>query len=190
MRPPTHPTRPLASVGIPLLVAALLAAGGLTGCTALSPFNSCDDTATRVKELRSQPILRSAPEGATVPKDPASVHAGCIDDTGDAWLYAERVYAFSGPRQKVVDFYRTTAEADGWRLQSDPVDRSTPETVAGLCFTKGGEGDALLLTVQFTATSLLRIEHGHEAAPEFDSASGFEVEVGSETDGAKTGCFD
>ncbi|MFH8471174.1 hypothetical protein [Streptomyces sp. NPDC018000] len=189
MPPRTHPTRPLALPGALLLATALLAVG-LTGCSALSPFNTCDDTATRVKELRSQSILESVPEGATVPKDLASVHSGCLDDSGDAWLYAERIYAFPGSRQKVVDFYRTTAKADGWRLQSAPPGLSTPETTAGLCFTKGGDGDALLLTVQFTNARQLKIEHDYEAGPEFDSGSGFEIEVGSETDGAKTGCFD
>ncbi|WP_329207187.1 hypothetical protein OG257_12075 [Streptomyces sp. NBC_00683] len=180
----TNPARPGA-----LLLATALLATGLSGCSALSPFNTCDDTATRVKALRAQPILESVPEGATVPEDLAPV-PGCLDDSGDAWLYAERVYAFPGPRQKVVDFYRATAEADGWRLQSDPSDPSTPETTAGLCFTKGGDGDALLLTVQFTTARRLKIEHGYRAGPEFDSGSGFEIEVGSETDGARTGCFD
>lgn len=185
----TPPTRPLALPGALLLTTALLA-GGLTGCSSLSPFNTCDDTATRVKELRSQPILRTAPKGATVPKDLASVDAGCFEDSGDAWLYATRIYAFPGPRQKVVDFYRTTAKAHGWRLQSAPAGLSAPETTAGLCFTKGGDGDALLLTVLFTTPRQLKIEHDYDAGPEFDSASGFEVEVGSETDGSKTGCFD
>lgn len=189
MPPRTHPTRPLAVPGALLLATALLAAG-LTGCSALSPFNTCDDTATRVKELRSQPILQSAPEGATVPKDMASVDAGCIDDSGDAWLYAARVYTFPGSRQQVVDFYRTTAKADDWHLQHDPSDPNTPETTAGLCFTKGGDGEALLLTVQFTTASDLKLEYDYDAGPEFDSGSGFEIEVGSETDGAETGCFD
>jgi hypothetical protein len=89
-----------------------------------------------------------------------------------------------------VDFYRTTAETDGWHLQHDPSDPHTPETTAGLCFTKGDDGEALLLTVQFTTARQLKIEHGYDAGPEFDSGSGFEIEVGSETDGAKTGCFD
>ncbi|MFI8348177.1 hypothetical protein [Streptomyces sp. NPDC085596] len=189
MQPRTHLTRPLAPAGALLLATALLTAG-LTGCSSLSPFNTCDDTAARLKDLRSQSILDSAPEGATAPKGLDSVDSHCIDDSGDAWLYAARVHAFPGSRQEVVDFYRTTAEADGWRLQHDPSDPDTPETTAGLCFTKGGDGDALLLTVQFTTARQLKIEHGYKAGPEFDSGSGFEIEVGSETDGAKTGCFD
>ncbi|MFE6037096.1 hypothetical protein [Streptomyces sp. NPDC056452] len=189
MPPRTHPARPPALPGA-LLLATTLLATGVSGCSALSPFNTCDDTATRVKALRAQPILESVPEGATAPKDFASVPAGCIDDSGDAWLYAERVYAFPGPRQEVVDFYRATAGADGWRLQSAPSGLSAPETTAGLCFTRGGDGDSLLLTVQFTTARRLKIEHDYKAGPEFDSGSGFELEVGSETDGARTGCFD
>lgn len=130
---------------------------GLTGCSALSPFNTCDETATRLKDLRSQSILNSTPKGLD------SVDSRCIDDTGDAWLYAARAYAFPGSRQKVVDFYRTTAKADGWHLQHDPSDPNTPETTAGLCFTKGGDGEALLLTVQFTTASDLKSEYDYEA---------------------------
>jgi hypothetical protein len=185
----TPPIRPTALPTALLLAGALMAAG-LTGCSELSPFNTCDDTAARLKELRSQPILSSTPEGATVPKGLGSVDWGCIDDSGDAWLYVEHVYAFAGSRQKVVDFYRTTAKADGWRLQPDPVNPDVADTQGGLCFTRGGDGNALLLTVQFTTAHQLNIEHGYDAGPEFDSGSGFEIEVGSETDGAKTGCWD
>ncbi|MET7757530.1 hypothetical protein ABZT27_22935 [Streptomyces sp. NPDC005389] len=186
---PTRPARPLA-LPVALLLATALMTAGLTACSALSPFTTCDDSAARLKDLRSQSILRSVPEGATAPKGLDSVDSRCIDDTGDAWLYAARVYAFPGSRQKVVDFYRTTAEADGWQLQHDPSDHNTPDTTAGLCFTKGGDGEALLLTVQFTTAGDLKFEYDYDAGPEFDSGSGFEIEVGSETDGAKTGCFD
>ncbi|MFF3844115.1 hypothetical protein [Streptomyces sp. NPDC002328] len=189
MPPRTRPTRPLALPGALVLATALMTAG-LTGCSALSPFNTCDDTEARLKELRSQSILDSTPEGATAPKGLDSVDSRCIDDTGDAWLYAARVYAFPGSRQEVVDFYRTAAKADGWRLRPDPGDLSTPETTAGLCFTKGGDGDALLLTVQFITAEDLKFEHDYDAGPEFDSGPGFEIEVGSETDGAKVGCWD
>ncbi|MGW1726496.1 hypothetical protein ACWCQK_26625 [Streptomyces sp. NPDC002306] len=186
----TQPVQPLA-VSAALLLATALFATGLTGCSGLSPFNTCDDTATRVQDLRSQPILEFVPEGAIAPKSLASVYAECIDDdSGDAWLYAERIYAFPGSRQEVVDFYRVAATADGWRLEHDPSGSNTPETTAGLCFTKGGDGEALMLTVSFTNARLLKVRRGYEAGPEFDSGSGFEIEVGSETDGAKTGCFD
>ncbi|MER5373121.1 hypothetical protein [Streptomyces sp. NPDC002553] len=173
-----------------LLLATALHTVGLTGCSALSPFNTCEDTATRLRDLRSQPVLGFTPEGATAPKGLDQVDARCVDDSGDAWLYAARVYAFPGPRQKVVDFYRTTAETDGWHLPSAPPGLGAPETVAGLCFTKGGDGDALMLTLRFTTADQLKIEYGYDAGPEFGSGSGFEIGVGSETDGAKTGCWD
>ncbi|MFF7777534.1 hypothetical protein ACFZCG_24360 [Streptomyces tanashiensis] len=185
---PTCPVRPL-DLPVALLLATALMTAGLTGCSALSPFNTCEDTAPRLRDLRSQSILNSTPGGTTAPEGFDSVDSRCIDDTGDAWLYAARVYVFPGSRQEVVDFYRTTARADGWHLQLDPSDRDTPETTAGLCFTKGGDGEALLLTVQFTTARELKVEYGYDAGPEFDSGSGFEIEVGSETDGAKTGCF-
>ncbi|MFF3846428.1 hypothetical protein [Streptomyces sp. NPDC002328] len=186
---PTRPARPTA-LPVALLLATALMTAGLTGCSALSPFNTCDDTEARLKDLRSQPILNSTPEGATASKGLDSVDARCIDDTGDAWLYAERVYAFPGSRQEVVDFYRTAAKADGWYLPPAPPALGTPETAAGLCFTRGGDGDALMLTLRFTTAGDLKIEHDYDAGPEFDSGSGFEMKVGSETDGAKTGCWD
>ncbi|MBP2579783.1 hypothetical protein J3A78_000261 [Streptomyces sp. PvR006] len=80
-----------------------------------------------------------------------------------------------------MDFYRSTAEAAGRQVQHDPLDQGTPDTTAGLCVTRGGDGEALLLTVQFTSAEELKFEHDHDAGPEFDSGSGFEVEVGSET---------
>lgn len=185
------PIRPVRSTALPtaLLLATALMAVGLTGCSSLSPFDTCEGTEARVKELSAQPVLTSVPPGATVPKDFAPVDAECLDDSGDAWLYAERTYAFPGSRQEVVDFYRTTAEAGGWHLQSDPMDPDVADTEAGLCFTKGGDGDALMLTVRFTTARQLKIEYDYEAGPEFDSGSGFHIEVGSETDGAKTGCW-
>ncbi|MFD5657507.1 hypothetical protein [Streptomyces hirsutus] len=190
--PPRSPMPRARSTALPtaLLLATALMAIGLTGCSSLSPFNTCEGTKARVKELSEQPILVSVPPGATVPKDFASVDAECLDDSGDAWLYAERTYAFPGSRQKVIDFYRTTAKAGGWHVQSDPADPDVADTEAGLCFTKGGDGDALMLTVQFTTARQLKIEYDYDAGPEFDSGSGFHIEVGSETDGAKTGCFD
>lgn len=189
--PSRSPMRPVRSTAPPtaLLLATTLMAVGLTGCSSLSPFHTCEGTEARVKELSVQPVLTSVPPGATVPKDFASVDAECLDDSGDAWLYAERTYAFPGSRQEVVDFYRTTAEADGWHLRSDPVDPDVADTEAGLCFTKGGDGDALMLTVRFTTARQLRIEYDYDAGPEFDSGSGFHIEVGSETDGARTGCW-
>lgn len=185
------PMRPARSIALPTsLLAVALVSAGLTGCSSLSPFNTCEGTEARLKELSAQPILTSVPARATVPKGFTSVDAECVDDSGDAWLYAERTYAYPGSRQEVVDFYRTTAKAGGWRVQSDPADPDVAETVAGLCFTKGGDGDALMLTVQFTTARQLKIEYDYVAGPEFDSGSGFHVEVGSETDGAKTGCWD
>ncbi|MFI9616867.1 hypothetical protein ACIHCM_35205 [Streptomyces sp. NPDC052023] len=81
----TRPVRPLA-LPVALLLATALMTAGLTGCSAMSPFSTCDDTAARLKDLRSQSILNSVPEGATAPEGLNSVHSRCIDDTVDAWL--------------------------------------------------------------------------------------------------------
>ncbi|WP_369147624.1 hypothetical protein [Streptomyces sp. R44] len=171
------------------LLSAALAAGALTGCSFLSPFTSCEGTASRVEGLESQGVLTSRPAAATVPRGFEDGTSGCIDDSGDAWLYAERTYAFPGRRAEVIQYYRTAAARDGWRLEPQPERPPVPEEIAGLCFTRGGDGEAMLLTVSFMTARELAFE-GYETGPEFASGSGFRIEAGSEADGARTGCWD
>ncbi|MFE0653485.1 hypothetical protein ACFVZH_33435 [Streptomyces sp. NPDC059534] len=172
-----------------LLLSTTLAAGCLTGCSFLSPFKNCEGTESRVKDLASLRILESRPPAATLPKDFKDVESGCIDDSGDAWLFAERTYAFPGTRAEVIQYYRTAAERDGWKLEQDSERPPVPEETAGLCFARGGDGQVMLLTLYFMTAHDLAIE-GCKTGAEFASGSGFRIAAGSETDGAITGCWD
>lgn len=57
--PLRSPMRPARSTAPPtaLLLATALMTVGLTGCSSLSPFNTCEGTEARVKELSAQPVL-------------------------------------------------------------------------------------------------------------------------------------
>ncbi|MFG3039178.1 hypothetical protein ACGFYZ_20000 [Streptomyces sp. NPDC048330] len=142
-----------------------------------------------MRALAALPLFESKPAAATIPKDFREVASGCEDDSGDAWLSAERTYAFPGTRAEVIQYYRTAAERDGWKLEEDPGPSPVPEEKAGLCFTRGGEGEAMMLMIYFMTPRDLAIE-GYAAGPEFASGSGFRLAVGSEADGAPTGCWD
>ncbi|MER5205488.1 hypothetical protein [Streptomyces sp. NPDC002825] len=172
-----------------LLLSTALAAGGLTGCSYLSPFTSCEGTGSRAEGLESLAILDSRPAKATVPRGLEEVASGCVDDSGDAWLSAYRTYAFPGSRTEVLRYYRTAAEHDGWHWEQDPWQPHVPEETAGLCFTKGEDGEAMMLTVSFMTARDLEFE-GYGPGPEFASGSAFRIEAGSEADGARTGCWD
>ncbi|WP_329101784.1 hypothetical protein [Streptomyces sp. NBC_01439] len=169
-----------------LLLSAALVAGGLSGCSFLSPFKTCEGTGARMKELESLPLLASPPPGATSPRTFDGVSSECADDSGDAWLSAGRTYVYPGTRQEVLDHYRRAAEADGWRFVPAPM---SGQDAGGACFTKGGDGRAQVLTLDFPPVRFVTEFYGPEAAAEFASGSGFEISVGSEADGATTSCW-
>ncbi|MEJ8644210.1 hypothetical protein WKI68_28605 [Streptomyces sp. MS1.HAVA.3] len=131
-----------------LLLSAAIVAGGLTGCSVLSPFTTCDGTEARMKELQSLPLLASPPPGATPPRHVEAVYSECADDSGDAWLSAGRLYVYPGTRQEVLDHYRKATEADGWRFTPRPPDL---DEAWGSCFTKGRDGQVKQLTVIFVS---------------------------------------
>ncbi|MEU8538829.1 hypothetical protein AB0C52_02340 [Streptomyces sp. NPDC048717] len=189
-----HPNRPVPrTLARPaaLVLATALLTGGLTGCDALASLDVCGGTADRVKAMRSDPILQAAPEGAITPKGLGEVEAGCSEDSGAGWLYAERVYAHPGSREKVLDFYRTAADKDGWLLRRGAEQgHGTGRAEEGLCFTRGEDGDTLTLSVHFTDARQLKENYDYVAGPEFDSGAGFEISINSELNGADSGCFD
>ncbi|PWK65442.1 hypothetical protein BCL76_11247 [Streptomyces sp. CG 926] len=169
-----------------LLLSAVLVAGGLSGCSLLTPFKTCEGTEARMKELESLPLLTSPPPGASAPRTFDGNYAECADDSGDAWLSAGRTYVYPGTRQEVLDHYRKAAEADGWRFVPDPTSRQdTRES----CFTKGEDGQAKMLTLAFPPAHFVTEFYGPEAAAEFATGAGFEITVGSEADGATTSCW-
>ncbi|WP_328790340.1 MULTISPECIES: hypothetical protein [unclassified Streptomyces] len=168
-----------------LLLSAVFVAGGLSGCSFLSPFKTCEGTGARMKELESLPLLSSPPPGASAPRSFDGVSSECADDSGDAWLSAGRTYVYPGTRQEVLDHYRKAAEADGWRFEPEPV---RGQETWGSCFTKGEDGQAKVLALSFPPARFLTEFYGPEAAAEFATGAGFEITVGSEADGAKTSC--
>ena len=55
--------------------------------------------------------------------------------------------------------------------------------VEGLCFSKGGDGNAMTLTVSFPTGDK------YVPAPDFGAGTGVEVLVGAELDGSPTPCW-
>ncbi|MCX4962828.1 hypothetical protein [Streptomyces virginiae] len=169
-----------------LLLSAVLVAGGLSGCSFLTPFKTCEGTEARMKELESLPLLASPPPGASAPRTFDGAFSECADDSGDAWLSAGRTYVYPGTRQEVLDHYRKAAEADGWRFEPEPM---PGQERFGSCFTKGEDGQAKVFALSFPPAHFLTEFYGPEAAAEFATGSGFEITVGSEADGATTSCW-
>ncbi|MFG2233244.1 hypothetical protein ACGFNX_25105 [Streptomyces sp. NPDC048723] len=168
-----------------LLLSTVLVAGGLSGCSFLSPFTTCEGTEARMKELESLPLLASPPPGASAPRTFDGDSSECADDSGDAWLSAGRTYVYPGTRQEVLDHYRKAAEADGWRFEPEPV---LGQETWGSCFTKGEDGQTKVFTLSFPPARFLTEFYGAEAGAEFASGSGFEISVGSEAEGAEVHC--
>ncbi|MEV7557539.1 hypothetical protein [Streptomyces sp. NPDC089795] len=168
-----------------LLLSAVIVAGGLSGCSLLTPFKTCEGTEARMKELESLPLLASPPPGASAPRTFDGDYAECADDSGDAWLSAGRTYTYPGTRQEVLDHYRKAAEADGWRESEQKFGRSPWD----VCFTKGEDGRSKVLDVSFPPAHFITDFYGPEAGAEFATGSGFDITVGSEADGATTSCW-
>ncbi|MFF4419975.1 hypothetical protein ACFY04_04140 [Streptomyces sp. NPDC001549] len=164
-----------------VLLSAALVAGGLSGCSFLSPFTTCEGTEARMKELESLPLLASPPPGASAPRSFDGVHSECADDSGDAWLSAGRIYTYPGTRQEVLDHYRKAAEADGWRFEPEPV---AGYELMGSCFTKGEDGQAKQLTLEFVSAREFTELYGRDLGLEFATGAGFDIEAGSAADGA------
>ncbi|GAA3941960.1 hypothetical protein GCM10022244_57350 [Streptomyces gulbargensis] len=149
-----------------LLLTTALASGALVGCALLEVVTAdCEGTEARVKELAALGVLASPPAGATVPRGFEKPDAGCWADSGDVVLYAERAYAFAGPRTAVATHYRTAALRDGWT--------ASPGSPAGdLCFTRE---DMALRIVFRTAGNLTGSGHGNR--PDLVTGSGYSVAV-------------
>ncbi|MEU3691437.1 hypothetical protein [Streptomyces narbonensis] len=161
-----------------LLLSAVLAAGGLTGCSAPLLFADCEGTEERVREMESLAILDSRPVGATSPVHYEDVDAGCWSDSGDVVVYADRTYAFPGTRAEVLRHYAAAAERDGWKAPPGPTPALPPGQAEGLCFTRTEGGEATQLDVYFLTTENLAYEE-HEPGPELTSGSAYRLSVTS-----------
>ncbi|WP_307667762.1 hypothetical protein [Streptomyces sp. V2I9] len=171
-----------------------VAAGALTGCQSIADAASasgCDDTGSRVEKLESYGVLGSRPEGAVVPRGFEKLESGCWQDSGEAQLYASRTYVLrgDGARAEVAAHYRTVAEQEGWKLSHPSQGASEDGRSASLCFLRA-EGDrATALDVYFLTQEILEAEE-RKPGPEFDSGSGYRVEITAAADGSPADCSD
>lgn len=104
------------------MVAAVLAGSALVvagGAVVLLGLDRCRpaDGALGARLLRSD-VLLARPAGAE------QTRAGSLCDGDDAWVVAERAYAFDGTDADVVSTYDRAAHADGWRLVATAPDGS------------------------------------------------------------------
>ncbi|GAA3884943.1 hypothetical protein GCM10023084_42280 [Streptomyces lacrimifluminis] len=175
-----------------LLLTAALATGALTGCQTLADAASatgCEGTESRVGKLKSYDVLDSPPQGAIVPEGFEDLEAGCWEDSGEAWLYADRTYVFPGDKADVTRHYRAAAEREGWLPSQATRQSSKEDRPAGLCFTLGKADDTTMLDVYFLTEEILDAEES-TPGPEFSSGAGYRVAVSSAADGSATSCSD
>ncbi|MCO4695567.1 hypothetical protein ABTX34_18115 [Streptomyces sp. NPDC096538] len=123
------------------ILATVLMASALTGCSLMELARDCDGTDARVAEVGALGILDSRPDRATVTRGSEEDAPHCYADSGDVVVSAGRTYAFPGTRAEVAAHYRAAARQDGWR----PDPEAEP---GGLGFAK----DAMHLRVDFTKT--------------------------------------
>ncbi|MYV52529.1 hypothetical protein GT042_08450 [Streptomyces sp. SID3212] len=87
--------------------------------------------------MAGDPVLGATPAAA----EKGEPYRGCDDD--DLFVYAGTDYRYGGTRQSVLDHYRESAQANGWRSRPVRGDESVSD-----CFTKRIGGTTAYLTVQ------------------------------------------
>ncbi|WP_283844515.1 hypothetical protein [Streptomyces sp. RerS4] len=149
--------------GLRVLPALALTAGCLTGCSMLSLFPTCEGTEVELSRLERDPVLEERPEGTVELKGFEGVTAECVEDSGDAWLSASRLYVAPVDPRTLMRRYREAAEQRGWTVQPNPT--VLPEEVAGLCFSSAGQGRSRDVTVQVVWAREAKEEYGYEPPP-------------------------
>ncbi|WP_240804734.1 hypothetical protein [Streptomyces sp. LRa12] len=149
------------------MLATLLAAPALTGCTLMDLAQDCEGTDARVEELAALHILDSRPDEATAARGFEEVDAGCWSDSGDATVYAGRTYAFPGTRADVAAQCRTAARQDGWI----PAPDAAPDD---LSFVK----KTMNLRIVFLTAEVLA-EEGRGSRPDLSTGAGYSINVDS-----------
>lgn len=171
------------------LLAFLLMATSLCGCSLLPPYETCGGTAAAVAELDQLPALDLRPKGAASVGGGPWAGAECVDDTGGAWLSATRFYAFGGTRKDVLEYYGREARAAGWHPVDD-LDTGPDGRVAVFCFESP---DRPSITLAFDSPQELREVHGTEPHPAsvlgVDARTWFSWSAEAETDGSPISCF-
>ncbi|MCC9704111.1 hypothetical protein E4N62_01825 [Streptomyces sp. MNU76] len=173
------------------VLTAALVTGALTGCQSLADAASasCEDTGSRVDALKSYDVLDSRPPGTIVPQGFEDLQAGCWEDSGEAWLYADRTYVFPGDKAEVIQHYEAAAEREGWKPSKATRQALKENRSASLCFTRGKTDDATTLDVYFLTKEILDAEET-KTGPDFDAGFGYRVAVNSTADGSAASCSD
>ncbi|MFE2322771.1 hypothetical protein ACFXD5_02380 [Streptomyces sp. NPDC059385] len=147
--------------GLRMLLVVLFAGTTLSACSFFAPFTTCEGTESAVAKLNGLPALQLRPERATpLDREPAA-QAQCIEDSGDAYLTAGRLYSYDGSREEVLDYYGREAPAAGWhpihRLDTGPDGR-----IAVFCFESDKRPS---ITLAFESPEYLHEFYGAEPGP-------------------------
>ncbi|MET9609281.1 hypothetical protein ABZZ17_30165 [Streptomyces sp. NPDC006512] len=174
-------------LAVRVLLAVLLVGSGVSGCSLLPPFPTCERTEQSVAELDELPALALRPQGA-VSVDGPWAGASCVEDTADAWLSAGRLYAYGGTRQEVLAYYGREAPASGWR-PVDGLDTGPDGRTAVFCFESAGRPSIVLA---FETPDVLSEIYGEGPAPAallgVDARTWFSWSAESALDGSPISC--
>ncbi|MFD3696914.1 hypothetical protein ACFWUZ_12305 [Streptomyces sp. NPDC058646] len=171
-----------------VLLAVLLAGAGLSGCSLLLPSASCEGTGPAVAELDGLPVLALRPEGAVPVGGGSWAEAACVDDTGGAWLSAQRLYAYGGTKEEVLEYYGREARAAGWRPVDD-LDTGPDGRTALFCFASADRPSIML---SFESPAMLRKIYGMQPPPAallgVDARTWYSLSAEAAPDGSSMGC--
>ncbi|MEU7603590.1 hypothetical protein [Streptomyces sp. NPDC041003] len=176
-------------LAVRVLLAVLLVGTSLSGCSLLSPFETCEGTGPAVAELDALPALALRPEGAVSVGGGPWAGSSCVDDTAGAWLSAERLHAYGGTREQVLEYYGREAPAAGWRPVDD-LDTGPDGRRAVFCFESA---DRPSITLAFESPEQLREVYGVEPDPGallgVDARTWFSWSAEAAPDGSRMSCY-
>ncbi|MGW4893321.1 hypothetical protein ACWEQL_13820 [Kitasatospora sp. NPDC004240] len=164
--------RLVAGLAVAVPVVALMAWAGVSAAADLllaDLHDECAGRQAREAELDRLDAFTLLPGGARELPESASP-AGCVQDSGFAWLYAARDYDRVGGEADVLAFYGGALPGLGWRSEGPP---PSPAVTLG-CFTRRTGSGWETLTVGF---------------PREPGAAGvFRLSVEASVDGSKIDC--
>ncbi|MFE5805977.1 hypothetical protein [Streptomyces sp. NPDC056491] len=172
--------------GLRLLPAALLVGASLSGCSLVFP-ETCDGTEAALAELDKVSALTLRPARATPVGGEAGTAPHCTEDTGGAWLTAQRTYAYDGSRKEILDYFGREAPAAGWR-PVESLDSERTRDFVVFCFESKKHPS---LTLSFDSPDNLREFYGIDPGPAPavpGSRIWFSVSVEATPDGHRMDC--
>ncbi|MFD9408700.1 hypothetical protein ACFWBN_17020 [Streptomyces sp. NPDC059989] len=175
-------------LGLRLALAALVVGTTLSGCTFFAPFTTCEGTDSAVAELDRLPVLNLRPPQASPAGDGKADGAACHEDSGDAWLSANRLYTYDGSRAELLEYYGREAPAAGWR-PIQRLDTGPDGQISVFCFESREQPS---ITLAFESREHLRELYGIEPGPDPmgpGSRIWFSLSAEAASDGSRMGCF-